>query len=187
MSFYEFFHIFEFLDNLKYHTYVRTYGGMGKTTAGIKLADEVWIATALLHREHPEASDFSLKEIALRLRREQIASEERAGVQPHLTLHCVANRPPNPGRYRMLFETGRSRRRLFRPGDPYHPEREGGRVKPERGDIPPKYHPLLDWYEREWAPAPTRDPLLALAARYRDLWKDVDADDYVRRLREGFE
>ena len=160
---------------------------MGKTTAVIKLADEVWIATALLHREHPEAADFSLEEIAVRLRRERIAGEERAGVQPHVSLHCVANRPPNPGRYRMLFETGRSRRRLFRAGDPYHPKREGGKVVPDRGDVPPKYHWLLDWYEREWAPAPTRDPLLALAARYRDLWKGVDADDYVRRLREGFE
>jgi hypothetical protein len=31
------------------------------------------------------------------------------------------------------------------------------------------------------------DPLLALAARHRDLWKGVDADEYVRQLREGSE
>jgi len=36
-------------------------------------------------------------------------------------------------------------------------------------------------------PAAPRDPLLALAARHRDLWKTVDPDDYVRQLREGFE
>jgi hypothetical protein len=58
---------------------------------------------------------------------------------------------------------------------------------PNRSEIPPKYHPLLDWYERDWAPASPSDPLLALAARHRDLWKTVDPDDYVRQLREGFE
>jgi hypothetical protein len=46
---------------------------------------------------------------------------------------------------------------------------------------------LLDWYEREWTVPPTKDPLLALAARHRDLWKSIDADEYVRQLREGFE
>ena len=160
---------------------------MGKMTAAVKLADEVWIATALLHREHPDACDFSLDEIAARLVREGVTDEKRPGVQPHLSVHCVANRPPNPGRYRILFETAPSRRRLFRPGDPYHSKREGGKTAPERTDIPPTYHPLLDWYEREWAPAPTGDPLLALAGRYRALWKGVDSDDYVRGLREGFE
>jgi hypothetical protein len=29
---------------------------MGKLTAAVRLADEVWIATALLHREHPRAA-----------------------------------------------------------------------------------------------------------------------------------
>jgi len=158
---------------------------MGKLTATIRLADEVWIATALLHREHPGAHDFSLDEIVDRLRREGI--EERPGVYPHVSLHCVANRPPKPARYRMLFETARSRRRLFRPGDPYHPKRERGKIVPDRTQVPAKYEPLLDWYERHWAPAPAGDPLLALAARHPGLWKDVDPDDYVRQLREGFE
>jgi len=87
----------------------------------------------------------------------------------------------------MLFETAPSRRRLFRPGDPYHPKRERGKILPRRADLPSKYHALIDWYEREWAPASPKDPLLALAARYRDLWADVDPDDYVRQLRDGFE
>jgi hypothetical protein len=87
----------------------------------------------------------------------------------------------------MLVETTPSRRRLFRPGDPYHPKREGGKTAPDREGIPERYQFLLDWYHREWAPAPSADPLLTLAARHRDLWKGVDADDYVRQLREGFE
>lgn len=159
---------------------------MGKVTAAIRVADEVWIATALLHREQPGAADFTLKEIEVRLVREGITDQKRPGVYPHLSVHCVANRPPDNGRYRMLFETAPSRRRLFRPGDPFHPKREGGKILPDRAEIPARYHPLLDWYEGEWAPASTADPLVALAARHRSLWKGLDADDYVKRLREGF-
>ena len=156
------------------------------TTASveIRVADEVWIAVALLHREQPTALDFSLAEIEARLRREGIAGEVRKGVYPHLSLHCVANRPPNPGRYRMLFETGPSRRRLYRAGDAYDPAREGAKTTPRRGDIPGKYHALIDWYEREWTSASQSDPLLELSSQYGSLWKGTDADEYVRRLRE---
>ena len=160
---------------------------MGKMTAAIRVADEVWIGTALLHRERPREADFSLKDIEARIAREGMTDEPRGGIYPHLSVHCVANRPPNGGTYRMLFETAPSRRRLFRSGDPYHPKREGGKTTPDPGQIPQKYLPLLEWYERTWAPAPSRDPLLALADRHRKLWKDVDGDAYVRSLREGFE
>jgi hypothetical protein len=160
---------------------------MGRVTAEVRVADEVWIAVALLHREHPRTADFTLKEIEARLVRERVADVRRPGIYPHLSVHCVANRPPDRGRYRMLVETAPSRRRLFRPGDPYHPKREGGKIVPDRAEIPAKYHKLLDWYDREWAPAPSGDPLLAFAARHRDLWRAVDPDEYVRRLREGFE
>jgi len=162
---------------------------VGKLTADVRVADEVWIATVLLHREHPEAADFTLREIEARLVREGLTDARRPGVQPHISVHCVANRQPNGGTYRMLFETAPRRRRLFRPGDPYHPDRERGKMTPDRAEIPAKYHALLDWYSNEWA-AGTRsrtDPLLALAARHRNLWKGVDADRYVRNLREGFE
>jgi hypothetical protein len=159
---------------------------MGKVTADVRVADEVWIATALLHREHPRAADFSLKDIEARIAREGL-TDKRPGIYPHLSVHCVANRPPDRGRYRMLFETSPARRRLFRAGDPYHPKREGGKILPERDEIPAKYHSLLDWYHSDYAPAASTDPLLALAARHRDVWKGVDPDDYVKQLREGFE
>ena len=160
---------------------------MGRLTADIRVADEVWIAVALLHREHPGAADFSSPEIEARLAKERIAGEIRPGVNAPISTHCVANRPADTGKYRMLFETGRRRRRLFRPGDPYDRTREGGKMVPERAAIPERYHPLLDWYEKEWAKTSGKDPLLALAARHRDLWRTVDADAYVRKLREGFE
>jgi hypothetical protein len=74
--------------------------------ATVKIADEVWIATALLHREHPAQDDFSIDQIVRRVQIEGIAKPLRPGVYVHVVQHCVANRPPNPARYRMLFETG---------------------------------------------------------------------------------
>lgn len=157
----------------------------------VKVADEVWIATALLHREHPAQLDFSVEEIVERAGKEALAGRTRPGVYVHVVQHCVANRPPNPGRYRMLFETGPGRRRLFRPGDAYHPAREGAKTTPSPEETPQRYEGLLDWY-RDWCleafqAGRRADPLLALAASGKNLWADEPADDYVRRLREGWE
>jgi hypothetical protein len=161
------------------------------TTRPIRVADEVWIATALLHRQHPDRGDFRIPEIIDRARREGLTAELRPGVYVHALQHCVANRPPNPGRYRMLFETAPDRRRLYRPGDPADEARRGAKITPERSAIPRRYHPLLDWYTREYAAAPgglkpEADPLLALRGSGRDLWAGEHADQYVRRLREGW-
>ena len=82
---------------------------------GVKVADEVWIAAALLHREHPEKPDFTVEEIVDRAKQEGLFKPFRRGVYVHVIQHCVANRPPNPGRYRMLYETAPGRRRRGRP------------------------------------------------------------------------
>lgn len=159
-------------------------------TVSIRIADEVWLAVALLHREHPARRDFSIKEILGRVRAEHIHPELRAGVHVHVVQHCVANRPPNPGRSRMLVETARGRRRLYRPGDPYDGGREGARSVPDPGDVPERYRPLLRWYLTQYAApdqeAPAADPLLALKGSGRTLWADEPADQYVTRLREGW-
>jgi len=157
----------------------------------VKVADEVWIAAALLHREQPARRDFSVEEIVERARQEKLAGPTRPGVYVHVVQHCVANRPPNPGRYRMLLETSPGRRRLFRAGDAYHPAREGAKIIPNPEDMPAGYGGLLDWY-RDWCSGAARsrsaaDPLLALAASGKHLWADEHADEYVRRLREGWE
>jgi hypothetical protein len=159
---------------------------MVTTASQIRVADEVWLATALLHREQPDRADFMLKEIEARLRQENLSGTVRRGVYPHLSVHCVANTRPNPARYRMLFSTGPSRRRLFRPGDPFDPGRAGGKIVPRRDEVPSRYHVLIDWHEAAWALAPAQDPLLDLARRHRGMWKGVDADRYVRDLREGW-
>lgn len=113
----------------------------------ILVADEAWLATALLQKEHPNAPDFSLKQILDRARRE--FHDSRPGVQQHIASHCVASNPPNPAQYRMLTSTGRGRRSLYRPGDPVHPERKG-KVYPQKRDIPERYHSLIDWYLNDY-------------------------------------
>jgi hypothetical protein len=157
----------------------------------VKVADEVWVAAALLHRERRTAADFSVEEILERARREDMTGELRPGVYVHIVQHCVANRAPNPGRYRMLLETSEGRRRLYRQGDPSHPAREGSKILPESEDLPKEYQALLKWY-REWSEAAAGkqaggDPLLRLRGSGKKLWKSEPADEYVNRLREGWQ
>jgi hypothetical protein len=161
------------------------------TKIDLKVADEVWIATARLHQQTPEKLDFTVEEIVERVKREGLVKPLRAGVYVHVVQHCVANRSPKPGRYRMLFETAPGRRRLFRKGDSYHPEREGGKIVPQREDLPAEYTDLLIWYE-DWSQSAIgrsaqEDPLLALRGSGKDLWANEHADEYVQRLREGWE
>lgn len=163
------------------------------TRSQIKVADEAWIATAILHRKRPHEFDFSIEEImesARQMWREGTGSL-RPGVYIHVVQHCVANRPPSPARYRMLIETAPGRRRLFRPGDYYHPEREGSKTTPLREELKPAYTGLLAWY-KDWCSTSAKkardeDPLLALRGSGKDIWADEHADEYVRRIREGWE
>jgi hypothetical protein len=158
--------------------------------ARTKVADEVWIAACLLHRENPAAKDFAVEDIVARAVREGITHPLRPGVYVHVVQHCVANRPANPGNYRMLFETAPGRRRLYRKGDPHHPGRKG-KVTPIPEEIPHEYRKLLSWYE-EWTARGAQNPelndsLLALYGSGRKLWADEHADEYVRKLRAGWE
>ncbi len=172
----------------------------------IRIADGVWIATALLHREHPERPDFTESEIAARLLAEGLPRGQHSNtLAAHISSHCVANCPrsrkrSDPGKlqggaYRILYETRSGFRRLFRPGDDVHPDRvqqrRPSKSMPLRDEIPEKYHSLLDWYET-WtqdsnpAVAITNiddDPLLRLRGSGRHIWADEHADEYVARLR----
>ena len=156
----------------------------------IRVADEVWLAAASLHRKHPDREDFTIDEIMTQAESNSTGiAPLRPGVKVHVYLHCVANRPPNPGRYRMLFETTTGRRRLYRSGDPYHPRRTGGKDVPNRHDIPERYRDLLDWYFADYTERPkgeSEDPILALRGLGKEIWANEDADDYVHRLREGW-
>lgn len=156
----------------------------------IRVADEAWIALALLHREHSDGESFTAREIVDRAKTESITSELRPGVQVHVYLHNVANVEPNPARYRMFWKLPNDTYRLIRPGDHPHPLRKG-KTKPAREELPEQYRHLLDWYEREYcakatAPREEEDPILQLAGIGKELWAGIDADEYVRDLRSNW-
>lgn len=158
--------------------------------AKLTIADEVWIAVALLHHESRQRDDFAVREILDRVRAEGVSQGWRPGIEAHVRQHCVANRPPSPARLRMLFATSTRTRRLFRPGDPYHPGRSRGRTLPARGTIPERYASLLNWYLSTYAPAAQSergDPILALRGLGKEIWQDEAPDQYVARLRRGWE
>ena len=68
------------------------------TSTEVLVADEAWIALASLHRLHPERESFSAAEIMESAKREKAHPKSRAGLQPHICLHNVANLPPNSAR-----------------------------------------------------------------------------------------
>jgi hypothetical protein len=157
----------------------------------VGVADEAWLAVASLHRKHPRTSDFSIDDIMQEAHALRISGDVRPGVYVHVIQHCVANRPANPAKHRMLYETAEGRRRLFRLGDAAHPDRLNGKITPTREELPTGYEDMLSWYEkwsREKREVETEeeDPLLALRGSGKQLWADEHTDDYVRRLREGW-
>jgi len=176
------------------------------STNAIRIADGVWIATALLHRDFPERPDFTESEIQARFLAEGLPRGDHSNSLPaHISSHCVANSPrsrkrSDPGKlqggaYRILYETRSGFRRLFRPGDDVHPDRvqprRQSKALPRREEIPPIYQGLLDWYET-WIQASNHaatitsiedDPLLRLRGSGRHVWADEHADEYVENLR----
>ena len=173
---------------------------MLRTLRRMSAADVVWIATALLHQGNPSRSEFSVQEIKERALKEDLWKGDAKTIYQHALQHCVANREPNNSKLRMLYDT-RPRedrpgyRRLFRQGDHFDPGREGSkygmRTTPLREELPEEYLTLLDWYE-EWSKQEgsrksTLDPLLALYGSGKHIWADEHADEYVARLREGWE
>jgi hypothetical protein len=161
-----------------------------RSHTNVRVADEAWLVLAWLHRRNPDALDFSIEEIMHAAQSLRINGSVRPGVYVHVIQHCVANRPANPATHRMLFESASGRRRLFRIGDAVHASRINGRMTPVRVDLPSGHEGVLEWYEA-WSKEARRregeeDPLLSLRGSGKHLWADEHADDYIRRLREGW-
>jgi hypothetical protein len=140
-------------------------------SVGVTCAVEVFLATALLHREYTQRQDFTIQEIVNRVVIENIYGSLRAGINVHASQHCVANKPPNPAKHKMLFATGKHTRRLVLPNDEAHPDRTG-KIFPDSDEIPDRYQPLLDWAKDRFEKA-----LQSL-----DFWAE-DATERVRQLR----
>jgi hypothetical protein len=115
----------------------------------VSCAVEVFVATALLHREQPERKDFTIQEIVHRAASENLTGSLRPGVHVHASQHCVANKAPSPLKLRMLFATGKHTRRLALPSDIGHPGRTG-KIFPDVEDMPERYRPILDWARKRF-------------------------------------
>ncbi len=157
--------------------------------ASIKVADECWIALAALLKENPSRKSFTTREILGRIRSEEAHEELRPGLGAHLHQHNIANCVPSTARYRMFYRMEDGSLRLYRSGDTVHPARRG-KTNPSRDDLPPKFHHLLDWYQKEYcqgAPEPEEaDPILRLRGLGKEVWADIDPDAYVNELRSGW-
>jgi hypothetical protein len=137
----------------------------------VSCAAEVFLATALLHRENPEREDFTIQEIVNRVAKENLYGALRSGINVHASQHCVANRAPNPAKHRMLFATGKHTRRLALPNDIADEERTG-KIFPDAEDLPEQYRPILEWARRRFDGALDSPKFWA-----------QDADERVRQLR----
>jgi hypothetical protein len=157
----------------------------------IKVADECWVALALLTQENPERNSFTSREMLERIRREHVHPEFRQSLHAHIHQHNIANCRPSTARYRMFYRVDDGTLRLYQPGDVPDPDRSG-KTHPVRDELPLKYQPLLDWYEQGYCkgekPAENEpDPILSLRGLGKELWEGVDPDAWVSELRSGWD
>jgi hypothetical protein len=162
---------------------------------GVKVADELYLIVALLHRENPSQDAFSVAEIAARAAFEGLggAREDQRSLKQHAYEHAAANVAPGKrgGRYRMVFRQEDNRIRLLWPSDYVHPERHQ-KFHPEPSEVPERYHELLAWAKSRQEPAGIDakgwlSGLLGLRGLGKQVWAGVDPDEYVRSLREGWQ
>lgn len=118
-------------------------------TSDVSCAVEVFIATALLHKEQPGRPGFTKQEILDRVQKENVYGEFRPGISPHISQHCVANIAPSPAKHRILFATGKSTRRLILPSDQAD-FRRTGKIFPDAEEMPEKYLSLLEWARQRY-------------------------------------
>ncbi len=133
------------------------------------VADTIWLATKQLELENPDATGFSRDQIERRVRQID-PTLKSATVAMHLSAHCLAWKPARPSRLRTLSQNPDGTLRLFRQGDPFHPERHGGRVAPKVSAVSDQYRDLLGGFDDKTQTSPStdskKDPLLALAGSW---------------------
>ena len=152
--------------------------------ADMTIVNAVWVATSLLHREHPERKGFAPEEIVQLVIERRWTEGAEDSVRLHVNQHSVANRKPQPNRACMLFDPGNGLRRLFRRGDRVFPGKDATRTHPNWDDLPSQYQDLRRWYEEVWEKSQTasqEDPLFALIGTWNG--GGESPDEYVARLR----
>jgi hypothetical protein len=155
-------------------------------TTGMSIADTIWLAAALLHRERPRADGFDHGTI-LRKVMELDPSLNSRSVSTHLSTHCIAGKMANPATLRILTELPDGLLRLYREGDPCHPTRRNGRIAPKPHALPERYQELLQSDPRPARAAvpPEEDAILAISGVGKDMWRNLGGGEtFIRALRE---
>lgn len=155
------------------------------------ISEDIWLATALLHKERPSQPDFHITEIREKVLRLNPKRARQPGLTTHLSSHCVANKPKHGANVRILTETARGRRRLFKPGDSFDPSRATGKYLPEKEHLPADLRSLLGWYTEQYArkQTVTRDQKTRLE-QLRRLIGSISKEDLQlmeRAIEESFE
>ena len=156
----------------------------------LSIADTIWLATALLHRTHPQANGFT-HEAILRKATGLNPSLNPRSVSTHLSTHCVASKKANPATLRILTENPDGSLRLFRTGDPFHPTRSQGRMSPKTNVLPEQYKYLLQSHgespSSKLHQSPTEDPILAISGVGKEMWKKLGGgESFIRALRADY-
>jgi hypothetical protein len=164
------------------------HGSESSIDPDLTVADAVWVGTAIMHEQYPQAAGFTIEDIVNRVVSLRLTKGGQKSVWQHVNQHCVANRKPQPNRSRMLFALGGGNRRLFRDGDRSDPGREGAPTHPQWNRLPEAYRYLEQWYEQWNRPAQTMedDPLLKLVGSGTEIWKHAHSDEFVASLRDGW-
>ncbi len=159
----------------------------------VKVAHELFLVVALLHREMPERNSFTIPEILTRASREGLGESraDQKSLKQHAYEHAAANVPPGQGKYRLVFREKDNSIRLLKPSDHVDPNLNG-KQWPLLEDIPERYHELVKWARKRYEssgekPARWLDGLFQLRGLGKEIWQGVDPDEYIRELREGWE
>src|ERR1700751_803965 len=117
----------------------------------VKVADELYLVIALLHRENPHLKSFTIGQILDRASKEGLGTsrDDQRSLRQHAYEHAAGNVPPgrHGGKYRIVFREDDNRIRLLRESDYVHPERHQ-KSHPNPEEVPERYHELMRWAER---------------------------------------
>lgn len=154
-------------------------------------SDLVWIATASLHRRDEKRAGFRTAEIQETIARlEPGHGLKESTIRTHIHQHCIAVKIPDPGSKRYLHQNSDGSFRLFREGDPSHPDRKNGASVPSHERLPDKYWPLLDWYSNTVPSSPpvaTQSPIEALYGTAKEYLRAYGGGEaYLRDLRSDW-
>jgi hypothetical protein len=158
------------------------------TELHLSIADTIWLATALLHRENPKARGFDHRTILRKVTELDPFLNSRS-VSTHLSTHCIASKAANPATLRTLTETSEGLLRLYHDGDPCHPTRRSGRALPKPNTLPDRYRDLLSSYAdsrpaQNIVPA-EEDPILGISGVGKEMWSKLGGgESFIRDLRE---